>query len=131
MIEKTIYDKICDVFEDRIKSKLPIRKSVMHRPPECKITTYHTTIYPPGIEEDRQSAYTFQCVDNDRIKMCTISGDAYILKEISDKAVEEITTSGCKVTNQREHVTANQVWFYCKSKTFKETLEIAKVLTKY
>lgn len=129
MLEKTIYDKICDVFDDRIKSKLPIRKSVMHRNPECKQTKYHTTVYPPGLEEDRQSAYTFQC--NDNAKMCTISGDAYILKDISDKAVEEIEDSGCNVTNQREHVTANQVWFYCAGKSFKETLEIAKVLNKY
>lgn len=127
MIEKDIYDKICDIFLPRIKTDKS--KSIMHRKAQCQKTKYHMTIYPPGIEEDRQSAYTFQC--NDKAKMCTISGDAYILKEKTNKAVKEIKFVGCDISNQREHVTANQVWFICAGKSYKETLGIANILKDY
>ena len=127
MIEKDIYDKICDIFAQKIKTDKS--KSVMHRKAECRKTKYHMTVFPPGIEEDRQSAYTFQC--NDKAKMCTISGDAYILKEKSNKAVKELKSVSCDISNQREHVTANQVWFICAGKSYIDSLNIAKVLEKY
>ncbi len=129
MIQKDIYDKICDIFDERFKNEKNKADTKFFRISQCRKTPYHTTIFPPAIPEDRQSSYTFQC--NDKAKMCTITGDVYILKEQSSEAIKKLKLVDCNVKEPKPHVTADYIYFVCAAKSYEESIKIAKILRDY